>query len=159
MPTDLLTPADLAPFATIEEDKAAAMIEDAIAMAGLVAPCLTGTTQQLTDQQMAAAKAVLRAAVLRWNDSGSGVVQSQTMGPFGATIDTRHPRRNMFWPSEIESLQTICKGGDELAAFAIDTATDVPMSAHPTFGGWSGWSSWPGGWNDNGTYLPFSGTM
>lgn len=37
----LLTPADLANFATIPTAKAAAMIEDALAMAAVVAPCIT----------------------------------------------------------------------------------------------------------------------
>lgn len=112
---------DLAPFAEIETEKAEAMIADAIAAATLNAPCLADEAS-LTDQQKAAAKALLRAAVLRWNDAGTGAVTQQTAGPYQQSIDTR--RRNMFWPSEITDLQKICASGG--GAFSIDTAP-APM--------------------------------
>lgn len=95
---------DLAPFATIESAKAEAMIEDAEAMALLAAPCLADAGFTYAT----AVKAILRGAVLRWNDSGSGALQAQTAGPFGQTIDTRQERRGMFWPSEITALQNLC---------------------------------------------------
>lgn len=95
---------DLAPFATIEATKAAAMIEDAEAMAVLAAPCITADGFAYT----AAVKAILRGAVLRWNDSGSGALSAQQAGPFGQTLDTRQERRGMFWPSEIVALQAFC---------------------------------------------------
>ena len=99
-----LQPSDLAPFAVIDSGKAAAMIEDAEAMALLVAPCLSepGFTQG------AAVKAILRGSVLRWNEAGTGALQSQNAGPFGQTLDTRQERKAMFWPSEIEQLQNLC---------------------------------------------------
>lgn len=99
-----LTPEDLAPFATIDEAKALAMIEDAEAMATLVAPCIDTTGFE----NVAAARAILRGAVLRWNEAGSGALQAQTAGPFGQTLDTRQERRGMFWPSEILQLQNLC---------------------------------------------------
>jgi hypothetical protein len=99
-----LTVDDLAPFATIEAVKANAMIDDAEAMAVLAAPCITADGFAYAD----AVKAILRGAVLRWNESGNGAVQSQTAGPFGQTLDTRQERRGMFWPSEIVSLQSLC---------------------------------------------------
>jgi len=147
---DLITIDDLAPFATIAEDKAQAMIDDATAMAAVSAPCLTGT---LTGDQLAAVKAVLRGAVLRWNQSGQGAVSAQAMGPFSVAVDTRQPRRALFWPAEIEALQQICNP-DEVKAFSIDTAAN-PMVARPTFGGWYdyGWTGFPGGWNDDGTLI------
>lgn len=95
---------DLAPFATIEVSKAEAMIEDAEAMALLAAPCIAAVDFAYTS----AVKAILRGAVLRWNDAGSGALQAQTAGPFGQTLDTRQERRGMFWPSEIVSLQSLC---------------------------------------------------
>lgn len=153
--TDLLQVSDLTPFGTIDADKAAAMIVDATAMATLAAPCL-GDPDSLTDLQLSQAKAVLRGAVLRWNDTGSGVQQSQTMGPFAVSTDTRQARRMMFWPSEITALQKICvKDTDDGGVFSIDTAPACPMTVHPTFGGWHGWyggssGSGYGGWNDNG---------
>jgi hypothetical protein len=99
-----LTVADLVPFAEIDSAKAEAMIDDAEAMALLAAPCIAeegfayGT----------AVKAILRGAVLRWNEAGTGALQSQNAGPFGQTLDTRQQRRGMFWPSEITSLQSLC---------------------------------------------------
>lgn len=112
-----ITTDDLAPFATIDELKALAMIEDAVAMAALVAPCI------LEDDfaYEAAARAIIRGAILRWNEAGTGALQSQTVGPFGQTVDTRQQRRGMFWPSEIEQLQELCKGVTP-GAFSVDTA-------------------------------------
>jgi hypothetical protein len=99
-----LTVEDLAPFADIESVKANAMIDDAEAMALLAAPCIAVDGFAYGS----AVKAILRGAVLRWNDSGSGALQAQQAGPFGQTLDTRQERRGMFWPSEIVSLQSLC---------------------------------------------------
>jgi hypothetical protein len=127
----LLTTDDLAPFATIDDDKAEAMVGDAVALAAISAPCLADP-DALTDGQIAAAKAVLRAAVLRWADSGSGAAASQAWGSFSQTLDTRQARRTMFWPSEITALQKICKAGSDGGAFSIDTAAP-PITFHSAF--------------------------
>ena len=119
-----LDPADLEPFAEIEDAKAEAMIADAEALAIAVAPCLIDEEVELTPQQLAAVKAVLRSAILRWNDQGTGAYQQQVAGPFSVAHDTRQARRSLFWPSEIEQLQSICTaatGGSGTGAFAIDT--------------------------------------
>ena len=102
----IITLEDLAPFAVIDDAKAEAMISDAVAMAALVAPCI------LTDtfEQHGAARAIIRGAILRWNDAGSGAAQQVQSGPFGMTVDTRQNRRGMYWPSEIVSLQSLCAG-------------------------------------------------
>lgn len=99
-----LDASDLSPFAEIDSAKAEAMIEDAEAMALLAAPCIAADDFAYPT----AVKAILRGAVLRWNDSGSGALQAQTAGPFGQTLDTRQERRGMFWPSEIVALQSLC---------------------------------------------------
>ena len=111
-----LTVLDLAPFATIDPIKAQAMIDDAMALAARVAPCITDAAFAYPD----AAKAILRGAVLRWNDSGTGAVTQQAAGPFSQTLDTRQTRRSMFWPSEISELQKLCREATS-GAFAIDT--------------------------------------
>lgn len=110
---------DLAPFATIPTAKATAMIEDAEAMALLTAPCLS--TLAAGDPKLAAARAILRGAILRWHDAGSGAVQQTQVGPFGQSIDTRQTRKAMFWPSEIQQLQGLC-AGPAGRAFEVDTA-------------------------------------
>lgn len=113
-----LVPADLAPFATIEAAKAQAMIDDALALAARVAPCILDSTFAYD----AAAKAILRGAVLRWNEAGTGAFQSQQVGPFGESFDTRQTRRGMFWPSEIEQLQDLCRTGEVRSrAFSVDS--------------------------------------
>lgn len=118
---------DLEPFATIEPAKAYLMIEDALALAARVAPCIL-------DEDFAhpaAAKAILRGAILRWNDSGTGAFQQQQAGPFGATLDTRQQRRSMFWPSEIDDLQSLCRDSSaQSGAFAVDTVAPVGNALH-----------------------------
>lgn len=121
-----LTPADLAPFATIDAAKAQAMIDDAIAMAVRVAPCIL----ESTFAHDAAAKAILRGAVLRWHDAGTGALTQQGAGPFQVSYDNRQQRRGMFWPSEITQLQELCRDGNlQGQAFSIDT---TPAAARPT---------------------------
>lgn len=116
--TVILTPDDLAPFADIPPAKAAAMIEDATATALRIAPCLADAADAAV---LGMAKAVLRAAVLRWNEAGTGEVTQQTSGPF-TTAFVQQTRKSLFWPSEIEQLQDLCRDAGASDAFAIDTA-------------------------------------
>jgi hypothetical protein len=113
-----LVPEDLTPFADIPEAKALAMIQDALALAARVAPCI------LEDAFLydAAARAILRGAVLRWHDAGTGALQQQSVDDYSQTVDTRQQRRGMFWPSEIQQLQDLCKGDETSGAFAVDTS-------------------------------------
>lgn len=104
----LLTRDDLAPFAVIDPAKADEMIADAVSQAVIVAPCL-GDAATLTVVQATAVKAILRAAVLRWDEGGAGVAQTQAAGPFSLTLDTTKARRGVFWPSEITALQAVCR--------------------------------------------------
>lgn len=112
---------DLAPFATIAEDKAEAMIADAEATASLAAPCITGAEFAADKVKVAALRAILRGAILRWAEAGTGAVSQQTTGPYSHTLDTRQERRAMFWPSEIEQLRDLCSGGS-CSAYSVDTA-------------------------------------
>lgn len=113
-----LAPDDLAPFASIPDEKAQAMIEDALALAARVAPCITSETFEYA----AAARAILRGAILRWHEAGTGALQQQTAGPFGQSFDNRQQRKSMFWPSEIEQLQDLCRTSTESSgAFTVDS--------------------------------------
>lgn len=113
-----LSVADLEPFApNLDEVKAQAMIDDALALAARVAPCILTAEFEYP----AAAKAILRGAVLRWHDSGTGAFTQQSAGPFAAAYDTRQPRKSMFWPSEIQELQKLCRGDETSGAWAVDT--------------------------------------
>ena len=114
-----ITPADLEPFATIDPAKAAAMIEDAEAMAVLAAPCLSTLDDPA---KVAAVKAILRGAIVRWHEAGSGAVTQQSSGPFSQSVDTTKTRRGMFWPSEIVQLRDLCgSSGGSGRAFEVDT--------------------------------------
>lgn len=109
---------DLAPFADIDTVKATAMIEDAEADAILIAPCIPGlliapdgeTDEQraVREAKLAGIKSTLRAAILRWQEAGTGAIQTTISGPFSET-QQHQARRSMFWPTEIEKLQGICK--------------------------------------------------
>ncbi len=110
--------ADLTPFAPdLDEDKAEALISDALAMAARIAPCIQDEDFAYPD----AAKAILRGAILRWNDGGAGVYRNVQAGPFQEAIDTRQARKSMFFPSEISELQAMCGLQRAGAAFTIDT--------------------------------------
>lgn len=141
-----LDPVDLVPFATIPEAKAQAMIADAEAMATSVAPCLV-SGDPMTPEQVAAIRAILRRAVLRWHETGTGMVTQQSAGPFQQSIDTtRSAPRGLFWPSEIAELQGICRqvtgeGGGH-RAFSVDT---TPATSAP------GWWQRPDLWFQYGT--------
>lgn len=134
----LLTPADLAPFADIEPAKAKEMIDDALSLAVLVAPCLDfDSGVELNQTQLQIVKAVLRRAVLRWHEVGTGVVTQQTSGPFSQTVDTtRSGSKSLFWPSEIADLQAVCRAAgaapDRNGAFAVDTVPTLGANHAPT---------------------------
>ena len=119
-----LTPDDLAPFATIDEAKAQAMIDDALALAARVAPCILDPGFEYDT----AAKAILRAAVLRWNDAGSGGLTQAAVDDASFTFGQQQ-RRGLFWPSEIEQLQKLCRDSAAGVAFSID---QVPTPATDT---------------------------
>jgi hypothetical protein len=120
-----IQPVDLAPFATIDPAKAMMMIDDCEAMATLAAPCLATLADTDTPESAAAIKAVravLRGALLRWYESGSGAVTQSTVGQVSQTTA---PRRSMFWPSELEQLRSICSSAETGKAFAVDTVADT----------------------------------
>lgn len=109
----LIDPADLAAFGVPDDEKTTAMIADAIAQAVILAPCLAVAPDELDPAVAAAAKAILRGALVRWHEAGSGakVTTQQTASIFSEsqTIDTTQKRRGAFWPSEITDLQRLCK--------------------------------------------------
>lgn len=119
MPAVTIIPADLAPFATIDEVKALAMIEDALGMARMIAPCIF---EESFDRQEAA-KAVIRGALLRWHDAASGAVTTMQAGPYQQVVDANTRRNGMFWPSEIRDLQRMCTTGGSRKAHTVDMDT------------------------------------
>lgn len=119
---------DLLPFApNIDQARAEAMIQDALALAAIVAPCILEDTFPHTG----AARAIIRGAILRWNDTGAGAVTQLSAGSFQQTIDTSQVRRGMFWPSEVKQLVELC-GRSKAQAFSIHVAPRrIVPTAHP----------------------------
>lgn len=112
-----LTIDDLSPFApNLDEAQAEAMIADALALAARVAPCILDDDFQYE----AAAKAVIRGAILRWVESGSGVYRMQQAGPIQLVTDNRQGRKTLFWPTEVDELRALCGLHRQGAAFMID---------------------------------------
>jgi len=112
-----LSTEDLVPFAEIPTAKAQAMIDDALALAARVAPCI----MEAGFAHEGAARAILRRVVLRWNDQGSGALMTETVDDYSGTTDSRQPSKNLFWPSEITQLQELCKTDGPAGAFSVDT--------------------------------------
>jgi hypothetical protein len=116
---------DLAPFADIAPAKAQAMIDDAMALAARVAPCIN----EAGFAHEAAARAILRRVILRWNDQGTGAFTTESVDDYSGSTDTRQPSKNLFWPSEISQLQDLCRTGDEpTGAFSVDTVGSPSIS-------------------------------
>lgn len=111
------------------------------AKASRVAPCLTwtGTLEDEpapTSDQLAEARLILVGAVKRWHEAGSGALASETVGPFGQTLDTRQRSTGFnLWPSEINQLQEICSAGQDGSSGAFSfrpaksTTTHLPWCA------------------------------
>ena len=119
MTNPVISVEDLAPFADIEPARAEAMVEDAYAQAVVVAPCLSDPDPATA----AAAKAILRRAILRWDESGvAGTVTQETAGQFSQTMQAGSSK-GLFWPSEIVALQRLCKASRR--AFTV-----TPVTAH-----------------------------
>jgi hypothetical protein len=113
------------PAAIQTAELAQLMVDGANARAARVAPCLLwdgdedSETPAPSAEALAEAKLVLAGAIKRWSEAGAGALSQQNAGPFGQTIDTRQRTGFNLWPSEIESLQDICKTGGQSGAFSI----------------------------------------
>lgn len=84
-----------------------------------------------TTEQLAEAKLVLVGAMKRWVEAGAGALQSQTVGPFGMTVDTRQRSSGFnLWPSEINQLQEICQSNTTGSSGAFSFSPSGAASAH-----------------------------
>jgi len=116
---ELISPADLEPFAAIAPAKCAAMIADVTATALLHAPAIEDLDDPI---KLAAVKAILRGSILRWHSAGDGGITTRqhTAGPFSESETVEQRRTGMFYPSEIEQLKTLVK--PPAKAFTFDLA-------------------------------------
>lgn len=96
-----LQPADVMPFTDVDTDRLAILIEDAEVFATMAAPPLADPLP-LTDSQRAQVKTILRRAVIREADAGSGAKTQETAGPYSYTVDTRKSTDVSFLTEEEE---------------------------------------------------------
>lgn len=132
--TEFITPDDLLAHTDIDRGKAEDLIKDALALARLAAPCLKVSEFAEDPDRVAAVRAVLRGAIIRKNEAGSGAHSQAGVGPFQLSADTRPQQsRTFFWPSEIAQLREICdqfSNADKDLAFSVDTASGRGASQH-----------------------------
>ncbi|MFF5793684.1 hypothetical protein ACFY5D_16685 [Paeniglutamicibacter sp. NPDC012692] len=112
----------------ISEAKAAIMVKDAIARAKQLAPFLA--SDDLDQPSADAASGVIRRAVLRWNDAGTGAItqESQSAGNFSQSksIDNRETSKVLFFPSEVDELRALGPVKPRKGkAFSIDMASEA----------------------------------
>lgn len=103
-----ITAEDLQKFdSDLETATAQDMIRTAWVRARRVAPCLKEPEffDDLEDIELL--KDILRGAILRWNERGSGAVTSRNAGEYGETLKAD---ASLFRPQEIRDLQSLCSG-------------------------------------------------
>lgn len=119
----LLAFSDLSPLApSMTSEQAAIYIEDVEAQAAAEAPCIL----EPGFEHEAAARSILRHAVLRWHNAGEGGLASrqQSAGPFGLTetVDTRSHGEGRLYAGEIRRLKALCRAsatGGRRRAFTV----------------------------------------
>ena len=126
----LISVDDLKPFAPdIDEQKALAMIMDAMALAVRVAPCILSDDFEHAD----AAKAILRGAILRWNEQGTGDVSQISADVFGMRFDGRRARNaGGFLDKELRDLAALCRPRGR-GAFSINLVDETDYYDPPSW--------------------------
>lgn len=109
-----------------EMTKAAAdaMIATIWSRARKLAPCLKDPDIELDEDDTETLKGILRTVILRWSESGSGIVSSRTAGDYAETY-TGRGSGGTFRPEEIRDLQALCAGtagAGSQKAFSVDVA-------------------------------------
>ncbi|WP_439029003.1 hypothetical protein [Gordonia terrae] len=107
LPTPPIQFSDLSPFDDdLTAEQAEPMIRSAWARAISAAPCLGDETNTLTPVHLEIVKDVLRGAVLRWAERGSGAVYQRSAGDYAESV--KIGSGGLFQPQEIRDLQDIC---------------------------------------------------
>lgn len=96
-----LQPADVTPFTDVDTARIDILIEDAEVFATLAAPPLADPAP-LTETQRAQVKTILRRAVIREADAGTGAKTQEVAGPYSYTVDTRKANDVSFLTEEEE---------------------------------------------------------
>lgn len=127
---------DLDSFATIDSNKALSMIADAEASACIAAPCLQTLMDPVDGEteaekatrvlKVAAVRAILRAAVLRWHERGYGSVSQTSIGGISQSYS---PAGSILWNRDIDQLREICSTAESGKAFSVDTVSSAILHA------------------------------
>ena len=89
-----------------------------------LAPCLKDPDTELDEDDTETLKAIMRSVILRWSESGSGVVNSRTAGDYAETY-TGRGSGGTFRPEEIRDLQALCAdsaNAGKQKAYSVDTS-------------------------------------
>jgi len=108
--------------ADLSDEQAEAMISTVWARAKKVAPCLKEDAALADEDDEEFVRGILRAVVLRWADSGSGVHTNRVAGDYQEGLNQFGG--GLFRPNEILDLQQMC------ITFSGQRATTIPTGGY-----------------------------
>ena len=125
-----LQPEDFTALVELDPERLVILIDDAETFATMptVAPALANP-ESLTTQQRTQVKTILRRAVVRESDSGTGAKVQEAAGPYSYTVDTSRANSVSFLTEEEEDALRVIVG---LVKSNQAFNTDVT----PTWAGW-----------------------
>lgn len=137
LPIAPITAEDLQKFdANMEAATAEDMIRTAWVRALRLAPCLKEPDFD-DPADLEIVKDVLRGAILRWSERGSGAVTQRTAGEYGETL--KESDSALFRPQEIRDLQSLCSGYRKRGR--ASTISTLPTSqAYVQHADWCAWN-------------------
>lgn len=128
-----LQPGDITPLVDVDPGRLAILIDDAETSATMpkVAPALA-EPDLLTAAQRAQVKTILRRAVVREAEAGTGAKTQEVAGPYSYTVDTRTANRTSCLTEEEEdALRSIVGISKSTQVFSLDvTPSTVSPSNH-----------------------------
>lgn len=104
---EFVSPGDLrAALPGVSDDELQQWIDDAVALAAHIAPCIT----RPEFPHGAALKALLRAAIRYNAGGGGGAVTQVSAGPWQKSVDTRNTTSGiLFSPAQEKKLRAMCR--------------------------------------------------
>lgn len=94
----------LAFLPNLDPAQAQELVTGALARAAVVAPCIV--EDDFT--HAAAAKDIIRDAILRRAEAGTGAYSKKSVGAISVELDTRSALRALFQPGDVSELQALC---------------------------------------------------
>lgn len=134
----LLTPSDIAHITPALTDEARQIVlDDALALASMVAPCIT--SPDLPELQRQQAKAIIRKAIA-YDQQASGPQEAgQSIGPASVQYHRATPSSVLFTPDQEAALSQICtrKAVAPGTMYSLQLTTpSMQPQPHPRYGRW-----------------------